>query len=137
MIKNRQLSRTISDLGGRQFRTFLEAKAEKYGHNFRAIRRWFPTSQVCSCFGFRGGKLDLSVREWECLNCASKNDRDHNAAINILVAGGQSETLNGRRSKPQTTVKVAAARRQSVKELRLRRNFRAFRSQRMSIELLN
>jgi len=59
--------------------------------------------------GFRGGKLDLSIREWECLNCGSLHDRDVNAAINILVAGGQSETLNGRGGQRQTTAKVAAA----------------------------
>ncbi|WP_287289396.1 zinc ribbon domain-containing protein, partial [Okeania sp. SIO2B9] len=60
---------------------------------------WEPTSQKCSCCGFKGGKLDLSVREWECLNCGTKHDRDENAAINILVAGGQSETKNGRGGK--------------------------------------
>ncbi|MGD1699715.1 RNA-guided endonuclease InsQ/TnpB family protein [Dapis sp. BLCC M229] len=109
MVKNRKLSKAISDLGWRTFRTFLEGKAEKYGRNFRVINRWEPTSQKCSCCGFRGGKLDLQVREWECLNCGAKHDRDENAAINILVAGGQSETLNGRGGKQKTTAKVAAA----------------------------
>ncbi|NEP05323.1 MAG: transposase [Okeania sp. SIO2G4] len=89
----------VSDLGWRQFRTFLEGKAEKYGRDFRVISRWEPTSQMCSCCGFKGGKLDLSVREWECLNCGTKHDRDENAAINILVAGGQSETKNGHGGK--------------------------------------
>ena len=109
MVKNRKLSRAISDLGWRQFRTFLEGKAEKYGRDFRVISRWEPTSQVCSNCGFKGGKLDLKVREWECLNCGVKHDRDENAAINILVAGGQSETKNGRGGKRKTTAKVAAA----------------------------
>ncbi|MGD1703362.1 RNA-guided endonuclease InsQ/TnpB family protein [Dapis sp. BLCC M229] len=109
MIKNRKLSRAISDLGWRKFRTFLEGKAEKYGRDFRVINRWEPTSQTCSSCGFKGGKLDLKVREWECLNCGVKHDRDENAAINILVAGGQSETKNGRGGKRQTTAKVAAA----------------------------
>ncbi|GGA52558.1 transposase [Okeania sp. KiyG1] len=109
MLKNRKLSRAISDLGWRQFRTFLEGKAEKYGRDFRVISRWEPTSQICSNCGFKGGKLDLKVREWECLNCGSKHDRDENAAINILVAGGQSETLNGRGGKRKTTAKAAAA----------------------------
>ncbi len=89
----------VSDLAWRQFRTLLEGKAEKYGRDFRVISRWEPTSQKCSCCGFKGGKLDLSVREWECLNCGAKHDRDENAAINILVAGGQSETKNGRGGK--------------------------------------
>ncbi|NEP84990.1 MAG: IS200/IS605 family element transposase accessory protein TnpB, partial [Okeania sp. SIO3B3] len=109
MVKNRKLSRAISDLGWRQFRTFLEGKAEKHGRDFRVISRWEPTSQICSNCGFKGGKLDLQVREWECLNCGSKHDRDENAAINILVAGGHSETKNGRGGKCKTTAKVAAA----------------------------
>ena len=67
-------------------------------------------SQICSCCGFRGGKLDLSIREWECLNCGIVHDRDTNAAINILVAGGHSETAekNGRGDRRKTIAKVAA-----------------------------
>ena len=109
MVKNRKLSRAISDLGWRQFRTFLEGKAEKYGRDLRVINRWEPTSQICCCCGFNGGKLDLSIREWECLNCGAKHDRDENAARNILVAGGHTETLNGQVGKHKTTVKVVAA----------------------------
>ncbi len=75
MVKNRKLSRAISDLGWRQFRTLLEGKAEKYGRDFRVISKWEATSQICSNCGFKGGKLDLSVREWECLNCGAKHDR--------------------------------------------------------------
>ncbi len=86
MVKNRKLSRAISDLGWRQFRALLEGKAEKYGRDFRVISRWEPTTQMCSCCRFPGGKLDLQVREWECLGCGTKHDRDENAAINILVA---------------------------------------------------
>ena len=107
MVKNRKLSRAISDLGWRQFRTLLEAKCCKYQRDFVVISRWEPTSQVCSCCGFRGGKLDLSIREWQCLNCESVHDRDVNAAINIKVAGGHSETLNGRGGKRKSTSVVA------------------------------
>ena len=110
LIKNRKLSRAISDLGWREFRTFLEGKAEKYGREFRIIDRWQPTSQICSCCGEKGGKKELSVREWTCLWCSAIHDRDINAANNILkVAGGQSETLNGRGGLRKTTAKVAAA----------------------------
>lgn len=109
MIKNRKLSRAISDLGWRTFRTFLEGKAEKYGREFRVINRWEPTSQTCSCCGFRGGKLDLSIREWTCLNCGTIHDRDTNAAINILVAGGHSETKqNGRGDRRKPAAKAVA-----------------------------
>ncbi len=108
MVKNRRLSRAISDLGWRQFRSFLEAKSDKYGREFRVINRWEPKSQVCSCCGFKGGKLDLSIRKWTCLNCGATHDRDINAAVNILVAGGHSETINGRGGERKTSAKGAA-----------------------------
>ncbi|MCG5057076.1 MAG: transposase [Limnoraphis sp. WC205] len=51
MVKNRKLSKAISDLGWRQFRTLLEGKAEKYGREFRVISRWEPTTQKwCDSF---------------------------------------------------------------------------------------
>ncbi len=37
MVKNRKLSRAISDLGWRSFRDMLSAKSDKYGRNFRLI----------------------------------------------------------------------------------------------------
>ena len=108
MLRNRKLSRAISDLGWRSFRTMLEAKAAMYGREFRVINRWEPTTQKCHECGFRGGKKELSVREWTCLNCGAVHDRDINAAVNILVAGGHPETLNGRGGRRKTT-NVAAA----------------------------
>ncbi|MGD1702664.1 RNA-guided endonuclease InsQ/TnpB family protein [Dapis sp. BLCC M229] len=84
MVKNRKLARAISDLGWRQFRILTEAKCEKHGREFRTISRWEPTSQKCSHCGFKGGKKELNIREWTCLNCGTFHDRDLNAAVNIL-----------------------------------------------------
>lgn len=109
LIKNRKLSRAISDLGWRQFRTYLEAKAEKFGRECQVISRWEPSSQRCSCCRGIGGKKDLSVREWQCLFCNTFHDRDINAAVNIKVAGGHSETKNGRGGKCKTSVKEASS----------------------------
>ena len=36
----------------------------------------------------------LGVRVWTCTTCNARLDRDYNAAVNIIVAAGQSETLN-------------------------------------------
>lgn len=118
MLKNRKLSKAISDLGWRTFRTMLEAKASMYGREINIVNRWEPTSQTCSECGFRGGKKGLSVREWECLKCGTLHDRDINAAINIKkVAGGHSETLNGRSRRRKTLSDKAV----SVKSVNLRK----------------
>ena len=116
MIKNRCLSRAISDLGWRSFRTMLEAKSIMHGRNFRVIDRWTSTSQTCSGCGFRGGKKELSVREWTCLSCNALHDRDINAAVNIKVAGGLLETKNGRGGTGKTIVKVALAHEASTRQ---------------------
>ena len=110
LVKNRKLSRggvlagedspakppSISDAGWYSFRTLLDGKCQKYGRQFAVINRWTPTSQRCSTCGESGGKKELDVREWQCLYCGTSHDRDVNAAINILDAGGLSESLNGR-----------------------------------------
>lgn len=87
MVKNRKLARAISLQGWREFRVLCEAKSEKLGRTFHAVNRWEPTSQVCSCCGFKWGKIDLSVRSVLCLNCGTQHDRDENAAKNINMVG--------------------------------------------------
>ena len=108
MLKNRKLSRAISDLGWRSFRDMLKAKSERYGRDFRVISRWEPTTQKCSCCGQIGGKKELSVREWTCLFCGEIHDRDVNAAKNIKVAGGLSETQNGHGGRRKSSLLVAS-----------------------------
>jgi putative transposase len=87
MVKNRKLSRAISQQGWREFRVLVEAKCEKLGREFVVISRWEPTSQICSNCGYKWGKLDLSVRTVSCINCGSVHDRDTNAARNIEQVG--------------------------------------------------
>jgi putative transposase len=87
MVKNRKLSRAISQQGWYEFRVLCEAKSEKFGREFRVISRWEPTSQICSDCGFKWGKLDLSIRSILCLSCGIEQDRDENAAKNINKVG--------------------------------------------------
>ncbi|MFM9264199.1 RNA-guided endonuclease InsQ/TnpB family protein, partial [Tychonema sp. BBK16] len=87
MVKNRKLSRAISQQGWYEFRTLCEAKSEKFGREFKVISRWEPTSQVCSDCGFKWGKIDLSIRSILCLSCGTEQDRDENAARNIVQVG--------------------------------------------------
>jgi putative transposase len=99
MLKNRKLSRAISQAGWREFRTMCEAKSNKFGREFVVISRWEPTSQVCSDCGYHWGKLDLSVREIICINCTAYHDRDKNASKkcdsfsrNRVIGGGLAST---------------------------------------------
>ena len=103
MVKNRKLSRAISDVGWSSFRTLLNAKYDKYSRHLTIINRWEPTSQKCNVCGKSGGRKELHIREWQCLHCGVVHDRDINAAQNIKVAGGHSETQNGRWSECKTT----------------------------------
>jgi putative transposase len=104
MVKNRKLARVISLQGWREFRVLCEAKSGKFGRDFRVINRWEPTSQTCSCCGYRWGKVDLSVRSVLCLNCNAEHDRDENASKNIKMVGmGHRHDLKRTGSDCQTT----------------------------------
>ena len=88
MVKNRKLSRAISQQVWAEFRMMLESKAAQYvSRTVNIISRWEPTSQVCSDCGFRWGKLDLSIRSILCISCGVEHDRDLNAAKNINIVG--------------------------------------------------
>ena len=106
MLKNRRLSKSISDAGWRMFRTLLEYKAERYGRQLRVISRWEPTSQRCSACGHKDGKKHLHVRTWTCPVCGSEHDRDSNAAKNILAAT-QAERLNAGGVKSKSSLLVS------------------------------
>ncbi|MFE2409178.1 RNA-guided endonuclease InsQ/TnpB family protein [Kitasatospora sp. NPDC059408] len=86
MLKNRTLSRAISDASWAALRTMLEYKAKWYGRDLVTIDRWFPSSKLCSACGTIRDKMPLNVREWTC-GCGAVHDRDVNAARNILTAG--------------------------------------------------
>ena len=90
MIKNKNLSKYISEQGWREFRTMLEYKAERYNCKIIVSDRWFPSSQICSCCGnvLQGkDKLRLSQRVYHCHECNNKIDRDYNAAVNLKLYG--------------------------------------------------
>jgi putative transposase len=105
MVKNRKLSRAISQQGWREFRILCEAKSEKFDRNLKVISRWEPTSQICSDCGFRWGKVDLSIRSILCLNCGVEQDRDENASRNIEMVGiGHCHDLKRAGSDGKTTL---------------------------------
>ena len=102
VVRNKRLSKAISDNGWGMFVNMLEYKAEKYGRTLVKVGRFYPSTQTCSVCGHRlvGEKrLTLKEREWVCPKCGTHHDRDINAAINI-----RNEGL--RLCEPQTAVSV-------------------------------
>lgn len=84
MVKNRHLSRAISDCGWRLFKEMLRYKCD----TLIEVDMWFASSQTCSACGYRNVKVkNLNVREWTCPECGTYHDRDLNAAENILREG--------------------------------------------------
>ena len=84
---NHKLARAIADCGWGEFLRQLEYKAKWHDRKIGAIDRWFPSSKRCNPCGHILDKLPLSIREWTCPKCSSRNLRDYNSALNILAVG--------------------------------------------------
>jgi len=100
MTKNHSLARAISDASFGMFRRMLEYKCEWYGRELRLIDRFYPSSKRCSACGYVLAELALGCRTWDCPECGAHNDRDENAAKNILAAG-HAVTARGGRVRPK------------------------------------
>jgi len=87
MVRNHHLARAISDAAWRQLRAMLEYKCDWYGRDLVVVDRWYPSSKTCSGCGGMAACLPLEVREWDCVHCGTRHDRDVNAAVNIRAAG--------------------------------------------------
>ena len=85
MVQNKHLSKSISDASWGIFFTWCEDIAERDGLHFHKVDPK-NTSQTCSACGEKSQKkLSLAIRTFSCQFCGTTLDRDHNAAINILL----------------------------------------------------
>jgi putative transposase len=95
MVKNRKLSKAISDVGWGMFVNFIDYKLQQRSGKLIEIGRFFPSSKTCSCCGYLVDELPLDIREWYCPNCNTHHDRDINAALNIRTEGIRILTEGG------------------------------------------
>jgi putative transposase len=83
MMQNYRLARSVSDMGFFEFRRQLNYKATQRGNIIVVAERWFASSKICSCCGYKLESLPLSIRAWLCPCCHTQHDRDMNAAVNL------------------------------------------------------
>ena len=89
MVKNRHLSKSISDVSWSKFVDMLKYKSEWYGRQILKVNRFYPSSKTCSTpdCGYIYKDLKLSERFWVCPECGALHDRDVNASINLFIEG--------------------------------------------------
>ena len=87
LVRNRRLSREISDASWGAFKNMLEYKASWKEVELVVAPRGFASSKTCSGCASVKAELSLSEREFNCESCDLKIDRDTNAAINLARYG--------------------------------------------------
>ena len=88
MIRNHKLAKAIASVSWSKFFTMLKYKAAWYGSNIVKVPTMYPSSQTCSCCGYKNPLVkNLAIRNWQCPQCHTIHDRDTNAGINILNKG--------------------------------------------------
>ncbi len=97
LIKNKRLSRSISDMGWGECRRQLEYKAPLYSNQLNIIGRFEPSSKMCNRCKVVKKVLTLGERIFLCEACGNIEDRDVNAANNINQLGQAMPEVTSRR----------------------------------------
>lgn len=90
MLKNRRLSKALSQQGWGLFRGWCEGKAERCPRARRVINGWEATGQYCLKCGWYWGKLNLSTCVVTCDNCGAVHDRKVGMGQALCATGGDA-----------------------------------------------
>ncbi len=116
MIRNKILSKAISDSGWGEFIRQLQYKALWYGRTLRQIPRFYPSSKACSICHFVIPELKLSQRVWTCPNCKTVHDRDINASVVIKQVGRDTSELTPAERLTSTSLALSMRQVASMKQ---------------------
>lgn len=87
MMKNKHLSKAISNQGFYEFIRQMKYKCEFTGIEFVQADKFYPSSKTCSKCGNIKYNLKLKDRVYKCECCGLEIDRDFNASINLMNYG--------------------------------------------------
>ena len=86
--KKKVFNKSLSDASLSKLCSLVEWKSKIKGKYYYKINTYYPSSQICSHCGYKNSEIkDLSIREYDCPECGSHNDRDINASLNIMFEG--------------------------------------------------
>lgn len=83
MLKNKYLSKAISEQSFYKFANILKYKCEWNSIELLKADRFYPSSKKCSCCGNIKKDLRLKDRIYKCINCGLTIDRDFNSSLNL------------------------------------------------------
>lgn len=84
MLKDTTKAKSISEAGWYTIRLYLTYKAEESDIEIVLADKYFPSSQLCNCCGYKNNQVkDLNIRTWLCPECGVNHNRDLNAALNL------------------------------------------------------
>ncbi len=86
--KVKAFNKSLSDASLSKLCSLIEWKSKIKGKYYYKINTYYPSSQICSHCGYKNNEIkDLCIREYDCPECGTHNDRDINASLNILFEG--------------------------------------------------
>src|SRR5574344_1786474 len=76
-------AKNMNDTSWGMFVSRLQTKGKDYDCKVIKADRYFPSSKLCSCCGWKYENLTFDIRKWTCRKCGTSHSRDVNAAINL------------------------------------------------------
>lgn len=84
MMKGSKNAKNYQDISWSSFMSKLQQKAEYKNCQVIKIDKFFASSQICSCCGYKNPIVQKKhLERWTCPNCGKEHQRDENASINI------------------------------------------------------
>lgn len=84
MMKGSKNAKNYQDIAWSTFVSKLQQKAEDKNCQVVKIDKFFASSQICSCCGYKNPIVqEKHLERWTCPNCGKEHQRDENVSINI------------------------------------------------------